>query len=56
MPLLLGFGGAEPSLNQRGAPVDHEVRHGRRPWVVIVEPDETAQLLVVITVYPVEIE
>jgi hypothetical protein len=33
-----------------------EVRHGRQPWVVIVEPDETAQLLVVVTAYPVEIE
>ena len=29
-------------------------RHGRRPWEVIVEPDELRQLLVVITAYPVE--
>lgn len=29
-------------------------RHRRRLWEVIVEPDEEAQLLVVITAYPVE--
>jgi hypothetical protein len=33
-----------------------EVRYRRRPWAVVVEPDEAAQLLVVITAYPVEIE
>lgn len=31
-----------------------DVRHVRRPWEVIVEPDETLRLLVVITAYPVE--
>ncbi len=31
-----------------------DVRHAGRPWEVIVEPDETRQLLVVITAYPVE--
>lgn len=29
-------------------------RHRRRPWEVIVEPDPSAQLLVVVTAYPVE--
>jgi hypothetical protein len=28
-------------------------RRGRRPWVVIVEPDPQAHLLVVVTVYEV---
>ena len=28
-------------------------RHGQRPWVVIVEPDAEAKLLVVVTVYEV---
>jgi len=31
-----------------------ETRHRRGPWEVIVEPDADAQLLVVITAYPVE--
>jgi hypothetical protein len=31
-----------------------ETRYRRRPWEVIVEPDADAQLLVVITAYPVE--
>ena len=31
-----------------------EVRHKRSAWEVIVEPDTTSQLLVVITAYPVE--
>jgi len=31
-----------------------EVRHGGAPWEVIVEPDESRLLLVVITAYPVE--
>lgn len=31
-----------------------DTRHGRRPWEVIVEPDEMRQLLVVITAYPVD--
>jgi hypothetical protein len=31
-----------------------DVRHGERPWAVIVEPDEMHRLLVVITAYPVE--
>lgn len=31
-----------------------ETRHGRKPWEVIVEPDADAQLLIVITAYPVE--
>jgi hypothetical protein len=30
-----------------------ETRHARRPWEVIVEPDEKIRLLVVITAYPV---
>ena len=30
------------------------VRHKRTAWEVIVEPDTTSQLLVVITAYPVE--
>jgi hypothetical protein len=28
-------------------------RHGQSPWVVIVEPDAEARLLVVVTVYEV---
>ena len=31
-----------------------KTHHGRRPWEVVVEPDERLQLLVVITAYPVE--
>jgi hypothetical protein len=31
-----------------------ETRHRRKPWEVIVEPDADAQLLVVITAYPLE--
>ena len=31
-----------------------DVRHTGRLWEVIVEPDETRQLLVVITAYPLE--
>ena len=31
-----------------------DARHVGRPWEIIVEPDETRQLLVVITAYPVE--
>ena len=31
-----------------------DVRHAGQPWEVIVEPDETRQLLVVITAYPVD--
>ena len=31
-----------------------DTRHARRSWEVIVEPDAEAQLLVVITAYPVE--
>jgi hypothetical protein len=27
--------------------------HGRQPWEVIVEPDESLKILVVITAYPV---
>jgi hypothetical protein len=30
-----------------------ETRHRRRPWEVIVEPDQERQLLVVVTAYPV---
>jgi len=30
------------------------VRHARQPWEVIVEPDDVAQLVVVVTAYPVE--
>ncbi len=30
-----------------------EARHDRRRWEIIVEPDETEHLLVVITAYPV---
>ena len=29
-------------------------RHRRRGWEVIVEPDETRQVLVVVTAYPLE--
>ena len=28
-------------------------RHGQAPWIVIVEPDAEASLLVVVTVYEV---
>jgi hypothetical protein len=31
-----------------------ETAHESRPWEVIVEPDRDAQLLVVITAYPLE--
>lgn len=31
-----------------------DVRHGGRPWKVIVEPDDVRTLLVVMTAYPVE--
>lgn len=31
-----------------------DVRHAGTPWEVIVEPDETDSLLVVVTAYPVE--
>lgn len=31
-----------------------ETRHRRARWEVIVEPDPSAQLLVVITAYPIE--
>jgi hypothetical protein len=30
-----------------------QARHGQSPWVVIVEPDAEASLLVVVTVYEV---
>ncbi len=33
-----------------------QARHAGRPWEIIVEPDETAYLQVVITAYPVEQE
>lgn len=33
-----------------------EARRAGQPWEVIVEPDSTRQLLVVITAYPVEQE
>lgn len=33
-----------------------DARHAGRAWEVIVEPDPTQQLLVVITAYPVEQE
>ena len=33
-----------------------EARHAGQPWEVIVEPDDTSQLIVVITAYPVEQE
>jgi hypothetical protein len=29
-------------------------RHRRAPWEVIVEPDAAAQLLVVVTAYPID--
>ena len=32
-----------------------ETSHESRPWEVIVEPDPQAQLLVVITAYPLEL-
>jgi hypothetical protein len=28
-------------------------RHGGTPWEVIVEPDDVAQVLVVVTAYPI---
>ncbi len=31
-----------------------EARHAGQPWDVIIEPDESHQLLVVITAYPVD--
>ena len=31
-----------------------DVRHKRAAWEIIVEPDTKAQLLVVVTAYPVE--
>ena len=31
-----------------------ETKHRRRLWEIVVEPDPDAQLLVVITAYPVE--
>jgi len=31
-----------------------QTRHRSRPWEVIVEPDATEELLVVITAYPLE--
>lgn len=31
-----------------------EVSHVATPWEVIVEPDDTVQLLVVVTAYPLE--
>ena len=31
-----------------------DVRHKRKVWGVIVEPDMTSQLLVIVTAYPVE--
>jgi hypothetical protein len=31
-----------------------ETRHRQTPWEVIVEPDADAQLVVVITAYPIE--
>jgi hypothetical protein len=30
-----------------------ETRYARRPWEVIVEPDEEIRLLIVVTAYPV---
>ena len=32
-----------------------ESRHDDRPWEVVVEPDEPARILVVITAYPVDL-
>jgi len=29
-----------------------EARRGRKPWAVVVEPDESLKVLVVITAYP----
>lgn len=31
-----------------------ETRWRRRPWEVIVEPDEVEELLVIVTAYPVD--
>jgi hypothetical protein len=31
-----------------------ETRHGRTSWEIIVEPDVDAQLLIVITAFPLE--
>jgi hypothetical protein len=30
-----------------------EVRHGKHPWEVILEPDLDARLIVVVTAYPI---
>lgn len=30
-----------------------KTRHRRRPWEVVVEPDRQAEVLVVVTAYPV---
>ena len=30
-----------------------QTRHGQSPWVVIVDPDAEAKLLIVVTVYEV---
>jgi hypothetical protein len=43
--------GSEPSVVE-GRFMIH-VQHARRPWIVIVEPDVDAKLLVVVTPYEV---
>ena len=48
---------AELRMEQRGVTEVEvraiPVRHQQRPWMVIVEPDADARLLVVVTVYEV---
>ena len=43
--------GFEPNVVEGRFMID--VRHQRNPWIVIVEPDADAKLLVVVTVYGV---
>ena len=49
--MLEGATGFEPSLVE-GRFMIH-ARHAQRPWIVILEPDAGANLLVVVTVYEV---
>jgi len=43
--------GLQPNVVESRFMID--VRHLQRPWIVIVEPDTDAKLLVVVTVYEV---
>jgi len=44
--------GFRPDIEEGRWAID--VRHRRKVWEVIVEPDANTQLLVVVTAYPVE--